>query len=531
MFKLPNTRYITETQCILGFFLAALLLWGISLGNLPLRDWDEATRALIAREIYRTGNWLHPTLQGQPYLLKPPLMDWLIALSYKLGNIGEFTTRLPGAFLSACGVPLIYIVGREIFAQRLPAVCTASVYLTLLPVVRHGRLAMLDGTVVSFFLLLILCLLKARQDKRWGIGIGISLGLIALTKGILVILLGAIAFFFILADKQLSLWKNPYFWLGIFIGNLPITAWYFAQWKYYGVTFLQVHFQSQGLERISQSVEGNSGNPWYYILELLKYTCPWLLFLPGGLNLAWQKRHTSWGILVLIGTVIYLGTISLMGTKLPWYIMPLYPFFALAVGAELADFWASSSKKISRTTPHTISKKRYPIIIVWIFGAIAIAGLGGSIYFILADPQPVLIIMSGILVIMMVLATWHFKDKSRTFIPILFVGMYLILLLLMTSKSWIWELNETFPVKPVAALIREKTPPETPIYTSFSYHRPSLDFYSDRKIIPADTANLQKLASTPAYLLLDRQTLERLQLSNTLTLGSAEGFTLLTGQK
>ncbi len=584
MFKLPKTKHITETQCILGFFLAALILWTISLGDLPLRDWDEATRALIAREIYRTGNWLHPTLQGKPYLLKPPLMDWLIALSYKLGNIGEFTTRFPGAFLSACGVPLIYLVGREIFAQRLPAAYTAGVYLTLLPVVRHGRLAMLDGTIVSFFLLLLLCLLKARQDKRWGIGIGISLGLIALTKGILVILLGGIALLFILADrhilgasqsgknlgdilppplnnknpgdilpppfnkggwggdncgdKQVSLpkqdtphvllFKNPYFWLGIIIGNLPITVWYLAQWQYYGATFWQVHFQSQGLERISQSVEGNNGSPWYYIVELLKYTSPWLLFFPGGLHLAWQKRQTSWGILVLIGAIVYLGTISLMGTKLPWYIMPLYPFFALAVGAELADFWANSSDGVLRTTP---LKKRYSRIIVWMMGAIAISGLGGSIYFIIADPQPVLIVMSYILVVMMAFATWHFKQQRRTFIPILFIGMYLILLLLMTSKSWIWELNEVFPVKPVAALIREKTPPETPIYTSFRYQRPSLDYYSERKIIPADTETLQKLSSTSAYLLLEQDTLEKLQLSHTLTLGSAESFTLLTADK
>jgi 4-amino-4-deoxy-L-arabinose transferase-like glycosyltransferase len=255
---------------------------------------------------------------------------------------------------------------------------------------------------------------------------------------------------------------------------------------------------------------------------------PWLLFLPGGLNLAWQKRNTSWGKLVLIGTIVYLGTISLMGTKLPWYIMPLYPFFALAVGAELADFWARSNNEISRTSPHAPSNKRYPPIIVGIFSAIAVAGLGGSVYFMIADPQPVLIIMSYILVAMMVLATWHFKEQRRTFIPILFIGMYLVLLLLMTSKSWIWELNEVFPVKPVAALIREKTPPETPIYTSFGYHRPSLDYYSDRKIIPADTATLQKLASTSSYLLLDQQALEILQLPNTLTLGSAEGFTLLT---
>jgi 4-amino-4-deoxy-L-arabinose transferase-like glycosyltransferase len=504
---------LTEAQWFLGLFAAALVLWGVSLGNVPLRDWDEGTRALIAREIYRTGNWLYPTLQGEPYLLKPPLMDWLIALSYKLWGVRDFTTRLPGAFFSACGVPLLYLVGREVFLQRLPAVFAACVYLTLLPVVRHGRLAMLDGMVVSFFLLLLFCLLKARQDRRWAIGVGLCLGLISFTKGILVVLLGAIAIGFLLADRQLALLGSPYFWIGILLGNVPVLAWYAAQWQHYGATFLQVHFQAQGLERLSQSVEGHGNPPWYYLLELLKYTLPWLLFWPGGLYLAWQKRHTSWGTFVLIGTVGYLGTISLMKTKLPWYIMPLYPFFALAVAASVAQLW----KKC----------KDYPRILVGILGFLAVAGVAGCVYFVLADPQPVLIIMGMVVALTMGLAAWRVKQNNPTFIPILFVGMYLALGLLMTSKSWVWELNEAFPVKPVAALIREHTEAGAVIYTSFGYGRPSLDFYSDRRVIPADGATLQKLWSTQPYLLLDQSSLAALQLPDSVSLGNAEGFTLV----
>lgn len=504
---------LTEAQWFLGLFAAALVLWGLFLGDLPLRDWDEGTRALVAREIYRTGNWLYPTLQGEPYLLKPPLMDWLIALSYKLWGVGEFTTRLPGAFFSACGVPLLYLVGREVFLQRVPAVFAACVYLTLLPVVRHGRLAMLDGMVVSFFLLLLLCLLKARQERRWAIGVGLCLGLISFTKGILVVLLGALALGFLLADRQLALLGSPYFWLGILLGNVPVLAWYAAQWQHYGATFLQVHFQAQGLERLSQSVEGHGNPPWYYLLELLKYTWPWLLFWPGGLYLAWQKRHTSWGILVFIGTVGYLGTISLMKTKLPWYIMPLYPFFALAVAACIAHIWQKS--------------KDYPRILVGILGFLAVAGVGGCVYFVLADRQPVLIIMGVVVALTMGLAAWRVKQNNPTFIPILFVGMYLALGLLMTSKSWLWELNEAFAVKPVAALIREHTDAGAVIYTSFGYGRPSLDFYSDRRVIPADVATSQKLWSTQPYLLLDQSSLAALQLPDSVSLGSAEGFTLV----
>ncbi len=515
MSKSPVTlnRSLTEAQWLLAFFVAAIVLWGISLGDLPLRDWDEGTRALVAREIYRTGNWLYPTLQGQLYLNKPPLMDWLIALSYSIGGVGEFTTRLPGAFFSACGVPLLYLVGREVFLDRLPAIFGAGVYLTLLPVVRHGRLAMLDGMVVSFFLLLLFCLLKSGRDRRWAIGVGLCLGVIAFTKGLLVVPLGAIAGAFLLADKQLTLLRSPYFLLGILLGNLPMLAWYAAQWQHYGITFLQVHFQAQGLERISKSVEGHGKPPWFYLLELLKYTWPWLVFWLGGLYLAWQKRHTSWGALILIGTVGYLGTISLMRTKLPWYIMPVYPFFALAVAAQLAQLWQKH--------------KSYPRILAGILGFLVFAGLGGCVYFVLADRQAVLIIMSGVVALMMGLAAWRVKQNNPTFIPILLGGMYLTLGLLMMSKSWLWELNEAFPVKPVAALIREHTPPGTVVYMSFAYSRPSLDFYSDRQVIPADAPTLQRLWSTPAYLLLNQPTLAALQLPNSVSLGTAKGFTLI----
>jgi len=505
---------LTEYHWLIGFSLAALLLGTVSLGNVPLRDWDEGTRALIAREMYRTGNWLHPTLQGEPYLLKPPLMDWFISLAYKFGGIGELTTRLPGAFLSAWGVPLLYGLGRELFAQNLPAVLAASVYLTLLPVVRHGRLAMLDGTVVSFFLLLLLCLLKARHDKRWAVGIGISLGLITLTKGILVILLGAIAFGFLVADGQLAQLKHPYFWLGLLWGSTPAIAWYTAQWQFYGETFWQVHFQAQGLNRISESVEGNQGAPWYYVLELLKYSFPWLLFWFSGLALAWHHRQRSWGKLILIGTLGYLGTISVMGTKLPWYIMPLYPFFALAVGMALAQLWQKS--------------KYYPQILVWLLGLMAMAGLGGCIYFIVADPQPVLILMGVVVALTMGLAAWRVYQHNHQFIPILLGGTYLALLCLMLSTSWVWELNEAFAVKPVAQLIQEHIPPDTVVYTSFGYRRPSLEFYSDRPVIPADTTTLQQLASTSAYLLVDESTLAILPVRDRVILGSTEGLTLIS---
>ncbi|WP_242052550.1 glycosyltransferase family 39 protein [Sphaerospermopsis sp. FACHB-1194] len=514
MIQIYKVRPFQEKEWLLALLVASLFLWMIGLGNLPLRDWDEGTYAIVAREIYRTGNWFYPTLQGDPFLLKPPLMQWLIAVCYHIGGVQEFTTRFPGAFLTALGVPLLYLIGRLVFLETLPALFSALVYLTLLPVVRHGRLAMLDGMVISFFLLLLFCVLKARENRKYALGIGFCLGLITLTKGMLVVVLAGIAGLFIIANKQLALLKNPYLWIGLFLGNLPAIGWYVAQWQYYGDTFLDVHFQDQAFDRLGTAVEGNTGPVWYYVLEVIKYGFPWLLFLPGGLYLSWKNRDRAWGYLVLIGAIVYFSIVSFMSTKLPWYVMPIYPFLALAVGANLSYIWHKNQFK---------SK-----FLMGFFAFLTFVGLGGCVYFSIFDKQPLLIIMSIVLAMTMGIISWLINQHNRQFIPVLFTGIYLVLSLLMLSNSWIWELNEAFPVQPVAALIRQHIPAGTTIYTSFGYNRPSLDFYSDCKVIAVTVEGLQKMLNKGAYLLVNNDSLEKIDLSGSKVFGNAENFTLIS---
>ena len=50
---------------------------------------------------------------------------------------------------------------------------------------------------------------------------------------------------------------------------------------------LQIYFSKSA----TTAVEGNKGEVWYYILELAKYSFPWLIFFPGGLIVAWKKRQ------------------------------------------------------------------------------------------------------------------------------------------------------------------------------------------------------------------------------------------------
>ncbi len=180
---------------IIVLLLAAILVFSINLGGVPLQDGDEGIVALVAREMWResAGSWhgLDQTGDNIFYHLQPPLMHFLIAWAYSLGGVNEWTTRLPGAILTATSIPLLYCIGREIFRQRWAAIYASLIYLTMLPVVRHGRLAILDGAVATFLMVMMLCLLRSRRDLRYCLGVGLSFGLICLTKGVSGILVGA----------------------------------------------------------------------------------------------------------------------------------------------------------------------------------------------------------------------------------------------------------------------------------------------------------------------------------------------------
>jgi len=510
---------------------AALLLFTLTLGDVPLRDWDEGTVAQVAKEIWQaqpgSQTWLYPTLWGEPYLNKPPLVHWLIALSYQLGGVNEWTARLPGALLTALSVPLLYLLGQELWGRQPPALLAAIVYLTLLPVVRHGRLAMLDGAILCFLILMLWFLLWSRRDLRACLGVGLSLGLIFLTKGLLGVLLGAIALGFLAWDTP-RLLTSPVFWLGLALGGLPAGLWFAAQWHHYGQTFVDTSVMSQSLDRVWTTVGNNSGPPWYYLLELLKYAWPWLLFLPAGLAQVWENRALGWAKLLLVWSGGYLLAISLMSTKLPWYVMPLYPAIALIVGGYLAHIWQQHN-------PFSIGAETevpYPRTWTIVLALLALGGWGISFYYgrVVQPPNWALLPTTIAVGSTMTTALLLLRRRDAQFLLVLAWGMYVSLALLILSGHWLWELGEAYPVKPVAAIVARAVPPGGTVYTSNPIRRPSLEFYAGHPVIPQPDTELQHRWQQPPspYFLLDAATAIRLDLPHMESLGQAEGWTLVT---
>ena len=505
--RIRNQNAWTERLIVIALLVAGLFIFTLNLGSLPLRDWDEGTVAQVAREILQapenSDRWLFPTLWEQPYLNKPPLIHDLIALFYRWGGVNETAARLPSALLMAVSVPFTYALGKELFLMRQPALLSALIYLTTLPLVRHGRLAMLDGAVVCFTIILMWSVLRSRRDLRWCLGIGLSLSLIGLTKGIMALLLGGIAFIFLAWDTP-RLFRSIYFWSGLIIGCVPVVSWYGLQGLHYQETFVETAVFSQSFSRLWRAVDNNGGPPWYYLQRLLHFL-PWLLFAFSGLHLAWKNQIWSWSKLVLVWSGVYFLVITLMSTKLPWYILPLYPALALAGGRMLTEIFRY---------PRELSYPRSWGTLLLFLGGLSFAA---SIYFGVSEDnsKELVIILLAVALTTGVSGVLILRSDPQ-FINLLGWGMYISLLLLVSSSHWIWELNEAYSVKPVAMLIRDQVPADAPVYTSFEYERPSLNFYAQKRVLPATGEQLQYYWEKDAgtYLLVDTEMLQQLSVSN-----------------
>jgi 4-amino-4-deoxy-L-arabinose transferase-like glycosyltransferase len=307
-------------------------------------------------------------------------------------------------------------------------------------------------------------------------------------------------------------------------------GWYLLQWRYYGQQFVDVTLLNQNFERVWNSVDNHQGPPWYYLLELLKYSWPWLIFWPTGIWFAWQSRYQSWAKLLLVWTFGYLLIISVMGTKLPWYVYPVYPAIALTVGVALTAAW----NRHRHWNGRSLALKRMPRVWGGLLALFSVAGAAGVVYASPWGGEPSIALVLTFLAVTVTTgaaALFIFRQQTR-FIATLVLGLYVALLCLMTSDHWVWELGESFPVLPVADLINEQVPAEAPLFMIHGYDRPSLDFYSDRRVVaqPPEPLLAAWQQDSSIYLLVQNPAPFQASVEQTAELGQAADWHLLVNR-
>ena len=126
------------------------LLFFYNLGATALWDPDEPRQAIMAREMMERNDYVHPYLNGKPYLEKPPFYPWMImAVSKATGALNEFSSRVPAAASATILVLVTFMLG-SVLLDAQGGLIGAAILATNYQFLSNARESVMDMTFAFF---------------------------------------------------------------------------------------------------------------------------------------------------------------------------------------------------------------------------------------------------------------------------------------------------------------------------------------------------------------------------------------------
>lgn len=310
----------------------------------PLLPIDETRYASVAWEMFLRGDWLAPlTVNFEPYHHKPPLLFWLINMSWSIFGVSRWATAIPPVLSSMACVYLTATLAGNLnpeLRRNAPYILTGS-----LPFLIYCTLIMFDLTLAVFVLCALLCLIAYAEkgNAAHAVLTGLFLGLGVLTKGpvaYLYVIFPVLAGPFWILPGGIG-WKKWYggCLLAFLLSLIPVALWLVpvlhASSREFG--FWLVWEQTAG--RISGSYGEAHTRPFYFYLPLVPLMfAPWI-FIPRF----WKELRALKAVpprkkefrFILCWIVPVFIAFSFIGGKQPHYLVPLLPGVAILTAAML----------------------------------------------------------------------------------------------------------------------------------------------------------------------------------------------------
>ena len=494
-----------------------------NLGVPPLWDEDEPIFAGAAQEMLLRGEWVVPYFNGQMLPDKPALMYWVMLGAYKSLGVSEWAARLGPALFAWGLVLLTWQLGRKLFSPAV-GLWAGVILASSLGFDVVARAATPD-TLLSFFscLALLAFVRGASSDgaaplsrvPSWPLLAAsyAAMGVAALAKGPIGVLLptATIGLFSLIAGLPESArhsaasnasWKSraagllafaartfaPRHFLATAWRLRPLTAaacvaalagpWYAAVGARTGGQWLAGFLGVHNLGRFLHPMEHHRGPIFYYLIAISIGFFPWSVFFAPTITrlrtqLASSNARRLCYLFLCCWVVVYLGFFSLAATKLPNYIVPVYPALALLTAAWI-EAWLSDPQ----LTP---ARKLRPAWIV-----LGLAGLGVAVGLPLAARHfingPWTLGLVALPLIAAAVFCWRFSEQGRArqvaialaaaaivFHAALFGGAAVVVGRRQNSQQF-------------AAQILRNSRGAEPVIRSFGYYRPSLVFYAKHPV-------------------------------------------------
>jgi 4-amino-4-deoxy-L-arabinose transferase-like glycosyltransferase len=359
------------------FCLLAYFPFFIDLGALPIRVWDESRVAVNAYEMSKNGNWLVSAFMGQPDMwnTKPPLLLWLQVLCSFPFGMGELAIRIPSAiagFLTAAALVLFSV---RYLKDYWFGLISALVLLTIFGYVdghatRTGDYDALLALFTTLYPIFFFLFLEEGKKKYLHLFF-LALILAVMTKGIqALIFLPALCVFAAIQRKVRQLIRERWFYIDLLLCFLIVGGFYFAR-EQYNPGYLKAVWLNEVVGRYSSAIEGHKGDFWFYYRCLTGYLFSnWHWLVPCGLAIGFFIRDSRIRKITLYISLLvfsYWLVISLGGTKLAWYIVPVYPFLAMIVSTALHYIFNlfKNSQRINRQFSFNVIPYIFLFVIFW----------------------------------------------------------------------------------------------------------------------------------------------------------------------
>jgi 4-amino-4-deoxy-L-arabinose transferase-like glycosyltransferase len=540
--ELPNNT--RDKKILLIVILIALVITGIYMFMntcTTLWDRDEPEYAQVVLEMVESGNYVVPTFNSQMWLEKPPLIYWMMSIPVRIFGPTEFACR----FFSAVGVGttclLTFIIGRKLVGTEA-GLWTMPILASTLLVLIVGTAAITDALLLPFIVAVMAILLisaKSGMSFKHIILMGGALGLGTLTKGPIGLIpmpaIAAILFF----DRKNR--NNMGQYIRRIAVSLAIGAVIFLLWAIpvniiTNGEFFRVFVGRDIINRAFRPMESHGGNfllflP-YYLLDIVIGFFPWTLHLPGAFSAVSGGRvGGKYGRVYLLSWIIpCVVLMTLAATKLPHYIIFIWPALSLAVAGTI------SAAKKNLLIPRDIAWLRRG---VWFFGPQALImslSLMIAPFFI---PIPGLLwpgMASGLVLLGMTIAAvyYHRAGKFSLSAAVLLGGMIVFHVPLLLG---VFPAIESIKISPhIARDVNSTVEKDVPVAT-YQYSEPSLNFYLVKPTEHLDSSNdviAWAKQSKPGVLIIPKQYLIEIEQQHGILpldqIASRKGFNYSKGK-
>jgi 4-amino-4-deoxy-L-arabinose transferase-like glycosyltransferase len=337
-------------------FLAFAALMLAALKARTLVPPDEGRYAEMAREMFASGDWITTRLNGIKYFEKPPLQTWMNALTFELFGLGDWQARLWTGLCGLMGVGLTGYAGKRVFGDRIgfyaALVLGSSLYWVICSQVNS-----VDMSLSSMMTVSLCALIVAQRDdatpseqRNWMLVCWAGMALSVLAKGLIgLVLPGGVLVLYTLFARDWKIWTRLHLVKGLLLFFLIATPWFVLvglknpeQPHFF---FIHEHF-----DRFLKK-EHHREAAWYVFFVLLAGgSVPWIGVLVQSLAMGAKARSEPTRfkprLLLLVWVAFIILFFTKSNSKLPGYIVPVFPAVALLV-ANYLDVGSRRSRMLT----------------------------------------------------------------------------------------------------------------------------------------------------------------------------------------